>query len=165
MTGKKEKAKDSGKVVVVRIRGDIDIRREMRETLRMLGLRRVNWTAVLDPAPATMGMVRKVKDFVTWGEIDGKTLSALVAKWGRKAGGARLGEKEAEKFSKDFLAGKTTFKKAGIKPYFKLHPPTGGHARGGVKNHFNIGGVLGYRGGDINKLLAKMAGLKDGAKK
>jgi large subunit ribosomal protein L30 len=112
-----------------------------------------------------MGMIQKSKDFITWGEIDEKTFSALVGKWGRKAGGKRLEKSEAKEFAAKFMTGKTTFKEAGIKPYFKLHAPSKGYERVGIKKHVNVGGALGYRGKGINTLLTKMAGIKDGTKK
>ncbi len=161
------KEKKSGKIAVVRVRGDVDIRRDIRDTLKMLNLKKVNWATIIDPTPTYMGMVQKAKDFITWGEIDEETLTALIEKWGRGAGDRRLGKKEAAEFSKKFIAGETTFRKAGLKPYFKLHPPSRGYERGGIKHHVSIGGALGYRGSRINDLLARMAGLKakDGSKK
>ncbi len=162
MSGKKEQSK----IAVIRIRGDVDVRRDIRETLRMLHLRRVNWAIVVDLTPAYKGMINKVKDFVTWGEIDDKLFTSLLAKWGRKSGDKRLEKNEAEEFARSFLSGKKSFEDGGIKPYFKLHPPSKGHSRGGIKQHVSIGGSLGYRGDGINDLLARMAGLKkkDGAK-
>jgi len=157
--------KKSGKIAVVRVRGQVDVRRTIKDTMFMLNLDKINWVTVLDSIPTNMGMIQKSKDFITWGEIDEKTFTALVTKWGRKAGDKRLEAKEAASFAKDFMAGKTTFKDAGIKPNFRLHPPTKGHPSVGIKKHVNIGGSLGYRGKDINILLAKMAGLKDGTKK
>jgi len=152
--------KKLGKIAVIRIRGEIDIRRDIRDTLEILNLKRVNRATVIDATPTYMGMVQKAKDFITWGEINDKTLADLIKKWGRKSGGERLEKNEAAEFSKKLIAGQTGFKKAGIKPCFKLHPPSKGHERGGIKQHVNVGGVLGYRGDKINDLLAKMAGLK-----
>ena len=43
-----------------------------------------------------------------------------------------------------------------LKQFFKLSPPVGGFERGGIKKSYSIGGVLGYRGKEINKLLKKM---------
>jgi large subunit ribosomal protein L30 len=149
-----------GKIVVIRIRGEIDVRKTIKDTLTMLGLRHANWATLVDDTPAYKGMINKVKDFVTWGEIDEKHLTMLLEKWGRKAGDKRLESSEAKKIAGDLISGKTTFKKAELKPYFRLHPPTKGHSREGIKKHVNVGGSLGYRGKDINMLLEKMAGLK-----
>ena len=39
---------------------------------------------------------------------------------------------------------------------FRLHPPKGGFERRGIKKTFKEGGVLGYRGKEIIKLIEKM---------
>lgn len=156
------------KIALVRVRGKIDVRQDTKDTMEtMLHLRRVNWATVIDDTPIYMGMVNKIKDYITWGEIDEPTFAALVEKWGRKAGDKRLETGDLKDFPKKFMAGEITFKEAGIRPYFKLHPPTHGHERAGIKKHIAVGGVLGNRRTDINALLIKMAGLrsKDGAKK
>jgi large subunit ribosomal protein L30 len=165
MAEEKKPKETKSMLAVVRIRGDIDIRRTIRDTLKMLGLKKTNHVTILADNPVNRGMIQKVKDFVTWGEIDDATLTALISKWGRKEADNRLEAKEAAEFAKSLASGKTTFKKAGVKSYFRLHPPTKGHAREGIKKPYSTGGVLGYRGKSINNLLAKMAGLKDGKKK
>lgn len=161
-TSKKEHK--GAKIAVVRVRGRVHVRGTIADTLEMLHLRRVNHATVIENTPTYMGMIKKAKDFITWGEIDGPVFEAILEKWGRKAGDARLDKKTATDFSKKFLAGQESFKEAGIKPYFALHGPTKGHAKGGIKQHVKLGGVLGYRGKEINVLLASMSGLKDSAK-
>jgi len=49
--------------------------------------------------------IKKVKDFITWGEIEEKTLAQLLAKWGRKAGDEHLDAKEVQALAKDIVAG------------------------------------------------------------
>ncbi len=44
----------------------------------------------------------------------------------------------------------------GLKPFFRLSPPIGGFERAGIKKAYAEGGVLGYRGKEINKLISKM---------
>ena len=43
----------------------------------------------------------------------------------------------------------------GIKPVFRLHPPSKGF-KGKVKRSYTAGGVTGYRGENINSLIKKM---------
>ncbi len=151
-----------GNIAVVRVRGQVRVRGRIADTLEMLNLDRVNWAIVIYPSPTYMGMVQKVKDFVTWGEIDEKLILPLVEKWGRKAGGARLEAKEAKDLAQKLAAGHVNLKEAGYLPQFKLHPPSKGHpAEGGIRTHVKVGGALGYRGAAINGLLAVMAGLKE----
>jgi len=157
--------KEIRKIALVRIRGRVEIRGKIQDTLVMLGLKRVNWVAVVDDNPVYKGMIQKAKDYITWGEMDATLFEQLVEKWGRKAGDARVEKKEVASFAKSFMAGDTTFKEAGIKPVFGLHPPSTGHKKGGIRLHVKVGGALGYRGKEINSLIARMAGLEDGEKK
>ena len=109
-------------------------------------------------------MVEKVKDYVTYGEIDLETASALLAKRGRTSKGKRLDRKVlenmkvkgVEEIAKKVLEGKATLRQLELKPVFRLSPPRKGHNRGGVKKSYAVGGALGYRAGDINALLRKM---------
>ncbi len=160
-----QKTKGAMKIAVVRVRGEVRVRNDIRDTLKMLSLDRVNWMTVIDNTPTCMGMVKKAKDYITWGEVDAQLFESIVEKWGRKAGDAKLSKAEAKEFSKKLMAGETTFKEAGVKSSFRLHPPSRGYERGGVKQHVTLGGALGSRGKDINVLLAKMAGIKSESKK
>ncbi len=45
-----------------------------------------------------------------------------------------------------------------VKPIFRLHPARQGLE--GIKRTFQVGGALGYRGNDINRLLGKMIEAK-----
>lgn len=77
------------KIAVVMVRGLIGESAEIRDTLRMLGLTRKNHCALLDNTPSISGMVKKVKDLVTWGELAPETLHLLEKK--AKEGVVRLG--------------------------------------------------------------------------
>lgn len=138
------------KVVVVLVRGLIDLSKDVKDTLAMLKLFRKNHAVVVDNTPTVRGMIVKVKDNVTWGEIDEETLKELVEKRGLP-----------------FLARKTDFKKKynyatfnfngkDYKPYFRLSPPRKGFGRKGIKMPFSVGGGLGYRGAKINDLIKRM---------
>jgi len=112
-------------------------------------------------------MLHKVKDVVTWGELDKEGASLLLSKRGRLPGNVRLTDayvkehtsfKNIEEFAKAFCNGKAELKEIpGLKPVFRLHPPKKGHNRGGIKVSYSIGGALGSRGPEINTLVKKMA--------
>ncbi|MBN2517983.1 MAG: 50S ribosomal protein L30 [Candidatus Altiarchaeota archaeon] len=171
-----DKKKDEGgsKIAVVRIRGPVDVTRTIADTLSMLNLKKVNHCVLIDNRPTYTGMLKKVKDFVTWGEINEKTFTVLLEKWGRTEGYKKISKEllkekgflSFEDFTKKFFAGKAVFSDIGLKPVFKLHPPSGGYERAGIKRHVNIGGALGYRGDRINELMANMGGFgkKNGSK-
>jgi large subunit ribosomal protein L30 len=65
------------KIAVVLVRGSIGVSRPMRDTLLFLNLKRKNGCTVLDKTPTVVGMVRKVKDLVTWGEVSPETINRL----------------------------------------------------------------------------------------
>ncbi|MCG2827410.1 MAG: uL30 family ribosomal protein, partial [Thermoplasmatales archaeon] len=76
---KKEKNKIGGgemkTFAVVRVRGNININRGIKDTLKMLNLTKVNHCVFIPETKEYKGMLQKVKDYVTWGEIDSDTLT------------------------------------------------------------------------------------------
>ena len=58
------------KLAVLRIRGKTGLTQDKKDTLKMLNLLNKNHCVILDDSPITVGMIKKVKDYVTWGEID-----------------------------------------------------------------------------------------------
>ncbi len=76
------------KIAVVLVRGMINTSREVRDTLKMLRLKRKNHCVVLKKNPSILGMVMKVKDLVTWGEVDDETVEAMKKRM--REGVARL---------------------------------------------------------------------------
>ena len=140
---------------VVRIRGSIKVNKEVKYTLTLLKLKNVNNCALVKDNDAMRGCLQKIKDYVTFGEVDEKVFEKLVAKWGRLSGKKRLTPEAAKKIDvKSILEGKTRLQDHGVKPFFRLHPPKKGYE--GVKTPFTMGGALGYRGKEINELLERM---------
>ncbi len=149
---------------VVRVRGSINVRGSIADTLSMLRLHRINHCVVLEDNPHNRGMIQKVKDFVAFGEIDAENLVQMLTNRGRLEGGARLTDAYVTEntdfdsivaFSEAVLAGKASMKDLpGLKPVFRLHPPRKGHD--GIKRTFQQGGILGNHGEEITVLLNKM---------
>jgi len=127
---KKEANVSKEKLAIIRIRGEVGIKRKIKDTLKMLRLYKKNWCVIVDKTPAFVGMVKIVKDYATYGEIKKEVLDLLM--------------KKAEKD-----------KKGRLKP-FRLNPPKGGFERKGIKVSFKAGGALGYRADNINTLIKKM---------
>lgn len=148
---------------VIRIRGIIGVRKDIQETLRHLRLVR-KFHCVLVPNDEThVGMLKKAKDYITWGEIDLDTLEELLRKRGRLIGdkpitdeyAQKIGYKDVRDLAKAILDGKIKYKELpDIKPVFRLTPPRGGFKS--TKHPFKVGGDLGYRGTAINDLLRRM---------
>lgn len=154
-----------GKIAIVRIRGRMGIKKSIKDTLNMLRLYNKHHCIVIEGKPSYVGMLKQVKDYVTWGEIDEKTFHMLLKERGRIVGNKKLTEayfKEKvnltfNEFTKEFFSSKKTLKDVpGLKPFFKLKPPLRGFERGGIKKPFSLGGVLGYRKEKINDLVQRM---------
>jgi len=141
-------------LAVVRVRGSVNAKEEVKRTLKYLHLTRPNHCVIVPETPTIKGMLQKVKDYVTWGEIDEKTLKKLVKERGRLKGDKRVPEEKVDEIVKVIL--EKGMKEAGIKVVFRLNPPRKGYERRGVKKPFTVGGALGYRGKEINKLIERM---------
>lgn len=125
---------ETKKIAIILVRGLIGITVDIKDTLYLLRMRKKHTCVVVENTPSNVGMINKVKDYVTYGEIDNVVLKELISKRGKP-------NHKAE--------GKT-------KPFFELAPPRGGFERKGIKKAFRQGGVLGYRGNKINDLLKRM---------
>jgi len=66
----------------VRLRGRVNVRKDMNDTMDMLNLRRVNHCVLLEDNPTVKGMLKKVENWITWGEIKKETEEKLKKKKG-----------------------------------------------------------------------------------
>ncbi len=153
--------------LIIRIRGQPDLRPEVRTTLSLLRLDRI-YVATVYPEnlPGIKDMLRTAQPAITWGEVDPDTLVGLIQRRGRLIGDRPItddwvkerlklsGVRElAEKVAKDEIKF-YELEEHGLKPFFRLHPPSGGF-KGSVKKPYPEG-ELGYRGRDINQLVQRM---------
>ncbi len=149
---------------IVRLRGQVNVRYTIEDTMKMLRLHKVNHCVFVPENPHFKGMVQKVKDYVAFGEIDASTLAEILENRGRLEGDTRLTEEyirentaydSIKAFAEAVVEGKATLKDVPkLKPVFRLHPPRKGHA--GIKRTVQQGGELGDHGDGINALLHKM---------
>jgi large subunit ribosomal protein L30 len=162
LTGKADERKC---FAVVKVRGTISAQREARETLEMLRLPKTNNAILIDNRPSYIGMLYRVQNYVTWGEVSKETVALLLKERGRLAGGKKLTDEAVEKLgykSIDALADaiascKVEYQKLpNVQPVFKLHPPSKGF-KGKTKKSYAAGGEAGYRGEAINDLIKRMA--------
>jgi large subunit ribosomal protein L30 len=145
------------------VRGKAGLRKEMRDTLKMLRLKAPNNCVLVPETESYKGMLEKVKDACTWGEIERETLLNLLKKRLRAEGDKRVDEKllkeitsfnSFEEFADALLSGKVKlkdFKK--LNQVFKLTPPSKGFKS--VREAYPKGD-LGYRGKEINELVERM---------
>ncbi|MEM5801961.1 MAG: 50S ribosomal protein L30 [Candidatus Aenigmatarchaeota archaeon] len=150
-------------LAVIRIRGGVGIKKEVNDTLKMLRLNSANHCSLWENSPSIKGMIEKVKDYVTWGEIDKETLVKLLKKRLRLKNGSRVDEKilkevtdfdKFENFAEEILAGRIKLKDfEELQPFFRLTPPSKGFKS--IKEYYPKGD-LGYRGKEINELIERM---------
>jgi len=159
------KESEGNLIAVVRIRGEIGINPDIRDCLNLMKLHRKHRLIITQNTSSMRGMINKVKDYCTFGEIDATTVEAILTKRAKLPGNKDLTEEYVKKtvksdiksFSKAMSEGKANLKDlTGVKTFFKLHPPIGGFERLGIKKPYARGGSLGYRSKDMSKLVMKM---------
>jgi large subunit ribosomal protein L30 len=120
------------KIAIILIRGKIGMHRDMKKTAELLRLFKKNTCVVYADTSVIRGMAVKLKDYITYGNIDEETYNLLVEKRGKKDADGK------------------------IKNIFKLNPPIKGFERKGTKQPFAANGALGDRKDKINELLKRM---------
>ena len=149
---------------IVQVRGVVNTRRDIKDTLRMLRLHHINHCVLVPDTPENLGMIRKVKDYVAYGEVDEGTLTTLLETRGKVTGDIPLTDEYVREhsayaniaeFAKALSSGNARLSDMpGMKPVLRLHPPRKGYKT--IKRTFPQGGALGYYGTEINTLLYKM---------
>nr|QBM01242.1 50S ribosomal protein L30 [uncultured archaeon] len=85
-------------IAIIRIRGKVKIKKDIEETFNRLKLKRKFSCVVFsEPTPEQLGMLKKIRDLVAYGEISKGTYDELMKARGKKT-----------------------------KTFFRLHPPRGG---------------------------------------
>jgi len=148
----------------IRLRGGVNARPEINETLRLLRLNRVNHCVVVDENPHYKGMLQKVTGYIAWGEVSSESLALLLRHRGELVGRVKLTDEHIrsntdhgliDDFSDAICRGDARLGDVpGLRPVFRLHPPRKGHR--GIKKSYREGGVLGYHGDEIATLIKKM---------
>jgi large subunit ribosomal protein L30 len=151
-------------IVIVRVRGNVGTSKEIEEVFRQTHISRKNHATLIHGSPSNDGILRKLKDYATWGEVSLNTVTELLAKRGMLSGNRKITEEYAKaslgyesltSLAKDLHEARVDLKDLkGVKPLFRLHPPRKGF-HGSTKKPYPEG-ELGYRGEAINSLLTRM---------
>lgn len=123
--------------LVVRIKGTVNIPHWAQLTLSSLHLDKKFRATIIPENDQTLGMLRKVKDIISWTKADDTIISDLLRSKGRKIGYKKIEDGDLpeeyntfESFSKALANDSITFSKIKtIKPWFALSPPKGGFKR------------------------------------
>ncbi|MEM3361867.1 MAG: uL30 family ribosomal protein [Candidatus Anstonellaceae archaeon] len=139
---------------VIRIRGRRKLNKKIDHTLKMLNIYKPNYCSIFFMNKAYGGMLKKAKDYITWGKISKEILFRLLVKRG-EVGKKKLSkiksEEEIKKITNEIFDGKS-LKEFGIKPTFRLRPPSKGYKN---KKKIYPEGELGPRP-SIDLLLKRM---------
>ncbi len=127
-------------IAVIRIRGRVNVKSNITETMNRLNLKYVNNCRIIKLTDAYYGMLKKCENYVAYGEISQEILAHLFTKKDVK-----IDPKQVFENNYDINGSKTVF---------KLHPPR--HGFKSTKLSFKQGGSLGYMGNEINNLLKRM---------
>ena len=152
------------RIAIIRISGQIGLKKDIKETFKLLNLHKKNTCVIKRNSATLVGMLKKIQECVTWGELDEKTFFELLEKRGKLPGNKKITKEYLEKnkinlqdFTKSFMEGKKELQDfPGLKKFFRLTPPIKGYGYKGVKKQFSIGGALGYRKEKINDLIHRM---------
>ncbi|MFP3283021.1 MAG: 50S ribosomal protein L30 [Nitrososphaeria archaeon] len=150
-------------LLVLRIRGDIDVRHAAEDALERMNLRRRHNATLIPDTPEYRGMLQGVKDYVAWCPATREIVVELLRRRARTAGWRPLTEEVVrehgfsgfEEMADAIIEGKVTLHGLGwVKPYFALQPPRGGY-KAPIKRHAREGGVLGLNEG-LPALVSRM---------
>ena len=137
--------------LVVRIRGQADVPYWATHTMTLLKLDKKYRATILPAKENTLGMLNKVKHYVSWIELDTTLAKELIDKKARKSGYKKvtsddlkeLGFASSDELASALTEGKTTLSKLKpLKPWFALAPPRYGFKRS-TKKLYGQKGVLG----------------------
>lgn len=146
------KESENKKLIAVRVRGRVRLLNEVKDTLNMLRLYKTNYCIVLENTPASVGMLQKAKNYITWGDAEEALVDELFIKRGNEYKGPKTDKNKKIKYSNRYVE----YKGKKYNKFFKLNPPRGGYGKKGIKTSFTKRGALGYRAKAINELIKRM---------
>ena len=137
-------------ICIIRIVGRVNLNGDVKETLQRLRLgKKYSCVVLVNPNKEQTGMIKKLRDYVAFGEINRDVFEKLINIRGQKIN--KKNKTDSKKIVEEIQKGKA-YESLNLKPFFRLHPP-----RGGInsKLHFPKG-VLGDNKEHINKLIERM---------
>jgi large subunit ribosomal protein L30 len=154
--------------LVVRMKGTVNVPYWARITLESLSLNKRFRATIIPENAQTLGMLRKIKEFVSWTSVDTEFIREFIEKRGRSSSSRLLSAADSaapdnpngqindnnteNKESQNVDLSKIVSiisqnelylsKISGIKPWFALNPPKGGFKRKS-KRSYSQAGILG----------------------
>lgn len=154
-------------LLAIRLKGSFGTPRPLQKALETLRLKAKFNAVLLENTPTSIGMLRKVKDYVTWGEVRTDDIANVLRERGEFSGGtemtdetiqAKFGEPSIQELASALTQGKVTLRdlqQKGLNPVFRLRAPSGGFEKSG-KRPYGSGGELGRRQAALSTLISRM---------
>ena len=134
-------------ILAIRISGHVEMPKDAEETLFRMRMRKKYSAVLLKETKESQNLLQVVRNFIAFGKIDQKTLEELLSKRAKSLDKKKV---DAKRTAEIILT--EGIEKAGIKPFFRLHPP-----RKGIDSKLHYPkGVLGDNGDKINDLVRRM---------
>jgi large subunit ribosomal protein L30 len=142
----------AGAYLVVRIKGQVDVPYWAETTLKLLKLEKKYRATIVPAKENTLGMLNKVKHYVSWIEADPALARELLDKKARKSGYRKITHEDVaqagfdgmDDMASSLAEGKSSLTKIKpFKPWFALAPPRKGFKRS-TKRLYGQKGVLGH---------------------
>jgi large subunit ribosomal protein L30 len=166
-TPKKEVHAEKTFLLVLRLKGAFGTPIPLERALATLRLKRRFNAVLLENQVNVIGMLRNVKDYVTWGEVKTPEIVKLLRERGELEGGTIItdetvkktfGEESVDSLALGLTEGRLNLDSLwakGLKPVFRLRPPSGGFETT-IKRPYGSRGELGSRGTKLSELLERM---------
>jgi large subunit ribosomal protein L30 len=154
-------------LLAIRVKGEFGTPWILGTALTSLHLKGKFNAVLVENKPESIGMLRQVKEYVTWGDVSTNEVAILLRERGEFSGGVPLtdetikrkfGEASVQDLASALIKGRISLRtlwQAGLNPVFRLHPPSGGF-EGSIKRAYSSRGELGNRGPAIAGLLTRM---------
>ena len=154
-------------ILALRLKGSFGTPITLDKALSTLRLKYRFNAVLLENKVNVLGMLRNVKDYITWGEIQTPEIAKLLKERGELEGGAMVtdetvkktfGEDSVDSLAEGLSEGRISLDALwtkGLRPVFRLRPPSGGFETT-IKRPHGSRGELGARGTKISELLERM---------
>lgn len=153
----------TGAYLVVRIKGQADVPYWASYTMSLMKLDKKYRATILPAKENTLGMLNKIKHYVSWTELDFELARDLLDKKARTSGYRKvtqddlegLGFADISKLAESLSNGQTSLSKLRpLKPWFALAPPRYGFKRS-TKRLYGQKGILGSNK-DLGQIVRRM---------
>jgi large subunit ribosomal protein L30 len=163
----RETAPEKTFILAMRLKGSFGTPTFLEKALSTLRLKNRFNAVLLENKVNVIGMLRNVKDYVTWGEVKSPEIAKLLKERGELVGGIMVtnetvkkafGEDSVDRLAQGLTQGRInldTLVAKGLRPVFRLRPPSGGFDTS-TKRPYGSRGELGARGTEISELLERM---------